>query len=105
MTEIDPSLVQERTAFSWDRTGLSLMIAGALMIRGSGEGPVVFPVVGVLTVALGVWVVAVANVRYRFLRHADREHIPIARARLVRAVAVCTVVFALTALAWCLAPT
>lgn len=100
---MDPGLVQERTAFAWERTGFSLMLAGGLLLRGSGSSAVAYEVVAIVTIALGTWIVFVANVRYRLLRDAERTHAPVASVGFVRAVGVCTIAFAVASIVWCLA--
>jgi uncharacterized membrane protein YidH (DUF202 family) len=52
----DPGLAAERTDLAWDRSGLSLLACGALILRGLGQEsrPTSNVALGTLVLALGV---------------------------------------------------
>jgi uncharacterized membrane protein YidH (DUF202 family) len=68
----DPGLAAERTDLAWDRSGLSLIACGAVIIRGLAGTPVSrgnlavgasILALGIVTWALGSWHLAQARAR------------------------------------------
>jgi inner membrane protein YidH len=56
MMEVDPNggLQQERTALAWERTAISMMVAGLLLARfAAKEGYLVFAAAGIAQTILG----------------------------------------------------
>jgi uncharacterized membrane protein YidH (DUF202 family) len=60
----DPGLAAERTDLAWDRSGLSLLACGALVLRGLGQKPLpaenialgtFILALGIVTWVLGTW--------------------------------------------------
>ena len=100
----DRGLQQERTLLAWDRTGVSMMVAGAILVRTESESlPLLFAAIGTAAIMLGAWLVFVGNLRYRQLHALLRADGRVARPALVRAVGLSTVVLALAAVARLLA--
>lgn len=55
-TVFDRGLQQERTALAWDRTAVSLMVAGALFVRaGSAPYGDLRHLPGIAAIAAGIW--------------------------------------------------
>lgn len=53
-----PGLQAERTQLSWERSGLSFLVAGALPLLGAGPldaGRAVLPIVGAVLAMLTTW--------------------------------------------------
>lgn len=67
---LDLGLQHERTALSWDRTALALIVVGALVIRGTRELGLVWGLPGYLTVLAGALVLW-AGSRHRRRRERD----------------------------------
>ena len=67
----DTGLQHERTALAWDRTGLALMVVGALTLRTAGAPfDTLRHAPGYLTLAVGMWLLWAGSRRYR-LREDD----------------------------------
>ena len=95
----DPGMQPERTALSWTRTSLSLMVVAATMVRWSGEFPAVILVLA--TVMFGLALVIVLDGRARYVRGvrgiAGEAMTP--NIAPVAVVTVCMVIFGVTELA------
>lgn len=89
----------ERTALAWDRTGVALMVVGALYLRG-GRPPYLhvrhWP--GLAVLGLGAALIVVAYRRYEGLHGALREGRPVLSGELVIVTGVVTVLFSVAAL-------
>ena len=72
----EPGLAAERTDLAWNRSGLSLLVCGAVIVRGLGRAP--YPpahvVVGVCVLLLGglTWFLGAWYTRQRRTRSAQR---------------------------------
>lgn len=90
---------QERTALAWDRTGLALMVAGALYLRG-GRPPyhAVRHWPGVVVVMLGAALIVMAYRRYEGQHGALREGRPVLSPGMVVLTGVATALFSIAAL-------
>lgn len=100
---LDVGAQAERTALAWQRTGLALLGAGAILLHAGGGRVTVG--VGLLDLVAGTGMGAfVAPVRYRrTLRHVGDSRSPLAR-RSVVVITGCAVATALTAAADLVAP-
>lgn len=98
-TEVaDRGLQQERTLLAWDRTGVSMTITGAILVRTESVlFPAVFATIGTAAIVAGTWLVVLGNVRYRdpVLRTTPRP----VRPALIRVVGLSTVALALATVA------
>jgi putative membrane protein len=92
----DPGLQQERTMLAWDRTGLALIITGALFVR-AGKAPYVAAphLPGFLAIAMGAIVLATAARRYRGRDRGLRAGGPAARPGMVRLTALVVLVLSI----------
>ena len=90
---------QERTALAWDRTGVSLMVVGALYLRG-GRPPYhhVRHWPGLAVLVLGAALIVAAYRRYEGQHGALREGRPVLSGELVILTGVATAVFSAAAL-------
>lgn len=91
---------QERTALAWDRTGVALMVVGALYLRG-GHPPYhqVRHWPGLAILILGATLIVAAYRRYEGLHGALREGRPVLSGKLVIVTGLVTVLFSVAALA------
>jgi uncharacterized membrane protein YidH (DUF202 family) len=96
----DPGLQHERTALAWDRTGLSLLVVGALTLR-SGGPPYddLLHAAGYAAMALGAWLLWVGGRRYRRREGDLRRGASPVQPQLVRLTGIVAVVVSLTAFA------
>ena len=91
----DLGLQQERTALAWNRTGLSMIVCGSLLVRDHGDtAPIVFLMIGGATSVLGTWMLVAAGMRYKQMDKALRGNESVTSYRWVRAIAMCTLLFA-----------
>lgn len=90
----------ERTVMAWDRTGVALMVVGALYMR-TGQPPysALRHVPGVIAMLYGAALIGLAYRRYERVRTKRDKEESVASERLVVATGVITVVFAASALA------
>jgi uncharacterized membrane protein YidH (DUF202 family) len=95
----DVGLQHERTALAWDRTGLSLLVVGALTLR-SGGPPFddVLHAPGYVAMAVGAWLLWAGGRRYRRREAALRRGETPVRPHLVVLTGVAAVAVSLTAL-------
>ena len=95
----DEGLQPERTALAWDRTGLAMIVAGALLVRDwSASTPYLFAAAGGVMMAVGGVVLIAAYTRYGRLHRVLRTGGDVTNPRLVRLVGVSTVAFSLVAI-------
>jgi len=82
----DPGLAAERTDLAWNRSGLSLLACGAVVMRGLARPPLVTGrvAVGITILALGAFTAALGSWR---LRRARRGGARAATARDLRPIA------------------
>ena len=91
----DLGLQQERTTLAWNRTGLSMIVCGSLLVRDHGDtAPIVFLMIGGATSILGTWMLVAAGLRYRQMDKALRASQNVTSYRWIRAIATCTLLFA-----------
>ena len=90
---------QERTALAWDRTGVALMVVGALYLRG-GQPPYhhVRHWPGLAVLILGAGLIVAAYRRYEGQHGALREGRPVLSGELVILTGVAAAVFSVAAL-------
>lgn len=100
--ELRRGLQRERTALAWNRTGLSVILAGALLVRANlDRGLLLVP--GFLAAAIGAGLLVLADQRY------ERHGVAIAAGetpispRLVRALGLGVLLICAAALATVLA--
>lgn len=95
----DRGLQQERTALAWDRTGLAMIVAGALFVR-AGEGPYgdLRHLPGYAAVATGVWLLWQASRTYEQRHGILRREESVTEPSWVRVVALIAVVLSLSSL-------
>jgi uncharacterized membrane protein YidH (DUF202 family) len=73
----DPGLQGERTALSWNRTGLALGVNALLALRtGWVDGHIELTVIGVLLLLTAAAAVVYGNRRGRALSGHDGHHVP-----------------------------
>ncbi|MQA13982.1 MAG: DUF202 domain-containing protein [Pseudonocardiaceae bacterium] len=92
---LDATTAAERTSLAWQRTGLAMVVTGALLVHTQVGAGALRPLSGVVLVAAGVVAAAlVAPLRYRtVLRRVDAQRSPLGGAAVVGA---CLVVCAAT---------
>lgn len=91
-----PGLQRERTALAWNRTGLAVVLAGALLARPSAFGHWE-TVVGTGFMGVGGVLLLMATSRYRRWNAAPATT-PAAAAPLLRAVSALVIAFSLIVL-------
>lgn len=97
---VDVGLQHERTALAWDRTALSLLVVGALLLRGVGPPfDDLRHVPGHLTLAVGAALLWASARRYRRRNARLRAGASVVWPRLVRLTGVAAVGAGLAALA------
>ena len=95
----DGGMQQERTALAWERTAISMIVAGLLLARTGARLGTVFAAPGAGQVVLGAGLLVWAG------RHYDELHRPLRAGEspvhpsAARVVGVATTVFSATALA------
>ncbi len=95
----DRGLGQERTALAWDRTGLAMIVVGALLVRDwATSASYLFAAAGGVMMALGGFVLVTAYVRYGRLHRVLRSGGEVTNPRLVRLVGMSTVIFSVVAI-------
>lgn len=96
---LDPGLQHERTALAWDRTGLALIITGALLVR-AGAPPYddLRHLPGYLAIGFGAVLFWWAARRYEIRRHALRGGASVVRPGLVRVIGITTIALGLLAM-------
>ena len=95
----DSGLQQGRTALAWDRTGLSMMVAGAVLLRSPSSTFMFLPIiVGGVVVVTGAWLTLVAHLRYSKLHRVLRAEQSILNPRLIRWVGFTTMALALASI-------
>jgi uncharacterized membrane protein YidH (DUF202 family) len=95
----DRALQQERTALAWDRTGVAMMVAGALFVR-AGTPPYheLRHAPGMVAIVFGAILLLLAYRRYDWLHARLHAGEPVTSPQLLVATGVFTVVFAACAL-------
>ena len=95
----DASLQQERTALAWDRTGVAMMVAGALFVR-AGTPPYheLRHAPGLVAIVFGAGLIFLAYRRYDWLHARLRAGEPVTSPVMVLATGLVTVAFAIAAL-------
>lgn len=94
----DPGLQQERTSLAWERTAVSMMIAGVLLARYAAQDAhpaLVLPGVGMVLMGSGVLVWA--GVHYEALHDLLRTGDSVTHPAAARVVGLATVAFTVTA--------
>lgn len=95
----DEGLQQERTALAWDRTGMSMMVAGVMLLKNPSSLLPLLPIlVGAAVVISGAWLSLVSHLRYRKLHRVLRAEQPVPSPWLVRWVSLSTVALAIMAI-------
>ena len=95
----DEGLQQERTGLAWDRTSLSMIVAGLVLMRNpSSVIPLLPMTVGGVIVVTGTWLGLVSYLRYRRLHRVLRDDRTPASPWLIRWVGASTVALAIAAL-------
>ena len=98
-TVFDPGVQHERTALSWERTAVAMMVAGAILGRyASSHGHFVLGALGVMWVALGGVVLLWAARHYEDLHGPLRAGETPAHPTVTRLVGISTVAFSGVAL-------
>lgn len=93
-THFDPAVQHERTALAWERTAISMMVAGVLLARyAASESHFVVALAGLAWVATGGVVLVWTGYRYEALHGPLREGQSPVHPRAVRFVGVSTVAF------------
>jgi uncharacterized membrane protein YidH (DUF202 family) len=95
----DRSLQQERTALAWDRTGVAMIVAGALFVR-AGTPPYheLRHAPGMIAMVFGAVLILLAYRRYDWLHARLHAGEPVVSPLLLIGTGVVTVLFALAAL-------
>lgn len=96
---LDATTAAERTSLAWQRTGLAIIVTGALLVHALAGGGVLRVIPGVVLVATGVVVAAfVGPLRYRaILRKVEADQSP--REHALATAASLTVIAAVVAAA------
>jgi uncharacterized membrane protein YidH (DUF202 family) len=95
----DRSLQQERTALAWDRTGVAMIVAGALFVR-AGTPPYheLRHAPGLIAMVFGAVLILLAYRRYDWLHARLHAGEAVVSPLLLIGTGVVTVLFALAAL-------
>ncbi len=97
----DDGLQHERTALAWERTAISGVVAGAVLVRAANaEGLAVFVLVGMLQIAAAGSVLLWASVRYEELHGVLRRGDSVVHPTATRIVGLTTIGFTLAAFAF-----
>lgn len=93
-TVFDPGVQHERTALSWERTAVAMMVAGAILGRyASSHGHFVLGALGVVWVVLGGVLLLWAARHYEHLHGPLRAGETPAHPTVTRVVGISTVAF------------
>lgn len=95
---LDLGLQHERTALAWDRTALSLLVVGALVVRSVREHGPLWALPGYLTLAVGGAVLWLGTRQRRRRERELRAGVSPVRVGLVRLTGVAAVGISLVAL-------
>ena len=89
----DDALPHERTALAWERTAISIMVAGILLARFTArDGHVALSVCGLALTVFGGAVIVWAGAHYEALHGQLRDGDPIVHPSAARAVGIVTVI-------------
>ena len=89
----DDALPHERTALAWERTAVSLMVAGILLARfTAADGHVVLSVIGLGLTLFGGAVLVWAGAHYEALHGPLRAGDPVVHPTATRTVGIVTVI-------------
>ncbi len=94
----DAGLQHERTALAWERTAISGVVAGAVLVRAANaEGLSVFVLVGLLQIAIAGGVLLWASLHYEELHGVLRRGDSVVHPHATRLVGVTTIGFTFAA--------
>lgn len=87
----DPSVQHERTALAWERTGVALMVAGALMLKHAIDSDATWAeALGILVIAAGAVTLLWSARRYEALHRVLRSGAEVTHPTMFRTVAIVT---------------
>lgn len=89
----DQAVQHERTALAWERTGVSLMVSGALLMKHAIDSAVAWAeVIGLLAVAAGAGTLLWSAHRYESLHGLLRSRSDVTHPTMLKTLAWTTVV-------------
>jgi uncharacterized membrane protein YidH (DUF202 family) len=92
-TSFDDALPHERTALAWERTAISIMVAGVLLARFTAhDGHVALSAIGLALTAFGGGVLVWASVQYEARHGQLRDGEPVVHPTAARTIGIVTVI-------------